>query len=467
MIQLDLSDAANVVSGELITSTSNVGKFSGVSIDSRKLHEGQLFAALPGENTDGHDYVSGVLKQGAAVALVSRVVENAGTQIVVNDVQLALGKLAAYWLEQLRRESQLTVIALTGSNGKTTVKEMLGSVLSLQHKVLMTRGNLNNELGLPLTLFELNRTHEYAVLELGASHPGDIAYLCEICKPDIALLNNVGPAHLQGFGDLAGVARSKGEIFAGLPAGGTAIVNADEPWLEGWQQQIAGSRAVYFGSDPANDIAAEPGADTFDIQTPQGCISDLQLPLPGQHNRMNALAVIAVLQSLNIPLRQIKLGLEKVSAVSGRLQTRVASGGWKVIDDTYNANPASLYAGLSVLTENLTEGETAWLILGDMAELGANSPQLHREMGEAALALGVQRLFAVGEQSRYSVEGFGPNACHYTNKADLLTALIKHIHPGVICLVKGSRSMGMEEVVLGLLKNQSACNEPDHNREAV
>ncbi len=467
MINMTLKDAAHVVSGQLVAEESAVDRFKGVTIDSRKLQQGQLFAALPGENTDGHDYVARVLKQGAAVALVSHLLEGVGTQIVVKDVQLALGKLAAFWLAYLRERKELTVIAVTGSNGKTTVKEMLGSVLSLRHKVLMTRGNQNNELGLPLTLFELGSAHEYAVLELGASRPGDIAYLCEICNPDIALLNNVGPAHLQGFGDLHGVARAKGEIFAGLNSSGTAIVNADEPWQEGWQQQIAGSKTISFGSQPDSDVSAGKNTELFNLQTPQGHIAGLQLPLPGQHNRMNALAAVAVLQAVHIPLDEIRQGLENVPAVAGRLNTQLAVGGWKIIDDTYNANPASLYAGLSVLTNNLAAGEAAWLILGDMAELGDNSPRLHREMGEAASALGVHRLFAVGELSRHSVEGFGLNALHYENKTSLLADLFKLIHPGVISLVKGSRSMGMEDVALALLNYQPACNKTGQHRETV
>lgn len=466
MITLSLTEAARVVSGKLLDGGELVD-FCGVVIDSRQVLQGQLFAALPGETTDGHQYVALALAQGAAVALVSSPAENAGAQIVVKDVQLALGKLAAFWLARQRTENTLTVVALTGSNGKTTVKEMLGSVLSLQHQVLMTKGNFNNELGLPLTLFELDSADEYAVLELGASRAGDIAYLCEICKPDVALLNNVGPAHLEGFGDLRGVAMAKGEIFAGLQSGGCAIINADEPWLDLWESQIANAETLSFGSNPGVDVWADLGTEAFNLNTSAGQISNLTLPLPGKHNRMNALAATTVLQALSIPLAEIRQGLEQVPAVSGRLQSNRAAGGWQVIDDTYNANPASLYAGIAVLTAGLNADETAWLILGDMAELGEESPQLHKEMGAVARSSGVARLFALGEQSRFSVAGFGKNASHYLNKVELLADLLEEIHPRVICLVKGSRSMGMEEVANALLQAQTTSAALGPQREAV
>ncbi|MCF6225368.1 MAG: UDP-N-acetylmuramoyl-tripeptide--D-alanyl-D-alanine ligase [Xanthomonadales bacterium] len=467
MIKLSLMEAACIVSGQLFDADSAATDFYGVVIDSRQVRQGQLFAALPGEHTDGHEYVASVLTQGAVVALVTTPIENAGAQIVVKDVQLALGELAAFWLARLRAEGNLTVIGLTGSNGKTTVKEMLGSVLSLKHKVLMTQGNFNNELGLPLTLFELDSADEYAILELGASRAGDIANLCGICKPDVALLNNVGPAHLEGFGDLQGVAVAKGEIFAGLQSGGSAIVNADEPWHDLWKSQIANAKTFNFGSNPAADIWADLSTEKFNLNTSAGQINDLSLPLPGQHNRMNALAATAVLQALSIPLAEIRQGLEQVSAATGRLQSHKASGGWQVIDDTYNANPASVYAGIAVLTETLSADDTAWLILGDMAELGEDSPQLHKQMGEAARSAGVSRLFALGEQTKFSVAGFGKNACHYANKADLLDTLLADIHPRVTCLVKGSRSMGMEEVANALLQEPTASNAANHHRETV
>ncbi|MCF6263933.1 MAG: UDP-N-acetylmuramoyl-tripeptide--D-alanyl-D-alanine ligase [Xanthomonadales bacterium] len=469
MITLSLAEAAQIVSGQLldVDTAAAATDFCGVVIDSRQVRKAQLFAALPGEHTDGHEYVALVLSQGAAVALVATPVENAGAQIVVKDVQLALGELAASWLARLRAEGNLTVIALTGSNGKTTVKEMLGSVLSLQHKVLMTQGNFNNELGLPLTLFALDSDDEYAILELGASRAGDIAYLCEICKPDIALLNNVGPAHLEGFGDLQGVALAKGEIFAGLLSGGCAIVNADEPWMALWQSQIANAKTFSFGSKSTADVWADLSTEQFNLNTGVGQINDLILPLPGQHNRMNALAATAVLQALTISLTEIRQGLERVSAATGRLQSSRAPGGWQVIDDTYNANPASLYAGIAVLTEGLSVDDTAWLILGDMAELGEDGPQLHKEMGAAARSAGISRLYALGEQTKFSVAGFGKNACHYANKADLLDKLLADIHPRVTCLVKGSRSMGMEEVANALLQEPTAWNAANHPRETV
>ncbi len=455
MIKMSLEQVATVLDAKLILAAgaSPEKQFTGVCIDSRKLEQDQLFAALPGSNSDGHDYAAMAQSKGAAAVLVSREVAGLQAQLLVDDVQLALGKLAAAWLAGLRGDGGLRVIAITGSNGKTTVKEMLASVLSQQHQVLATRGNFNNELGLPLTIFELAAEHEYAVLELGASKPGDIKYLCSICNPDIALINNIGPAHLQGFGDLAGVARAKGEIYAGLKTGGVAIINADEPWMDIWQTQLNGSTNKAFGANNKADIFADLGAADFSIQTAGGNIDNIQLPLPGQHNRMNALAATAILTVLEIPLEMIKTGLEQVSPVAGRLNLEVASGGWRIIDDTYNANPASLYAGLAVIADLLKADEESWLVLGDMAELGFASTKLHKEMGAAAAALGIKRLFAVGELASGSVEGFGAGASHYPDQVTLIQAVLAEIKPQVTCLVKGSRSMGMEAVARALLNH--------------
>ncbi len=455
MIKMSLGQAATVVDAKLILAAdaSAAKQFIGVCIDSRKIQQDQLFAALPGSNSDGHDYAILAESKGAAAVLVSREVTGLKAQLLVDDVQLALGKLAAAWLASLRNETGLRVIAITGSNGKTTVKEMLASVLSQQHKVLATRGNFNNELGLPLTIFELAAEHEYAVLELGAGKPGDIEYLCNICNPDIALINNIGPAHLQGFGDLVGVARAKGEIYAGLKANGLAIINADEPWIDTWQTQLDGRTNKTFGSNNKADISTDLGATDFSIQTADGNIANIQLPLPGEHNRMNALAATAILIVLEMPLEMIKSGLEQVSPVAGRLNMEVASGGWKIIDDTYNANPASLYAGLAVIADLLQTDEEGWLVLGDMAELGFASIKLHKEMGAAAAALGIKRLFAVGKLASGSVEGFGAGASHYADQTALIQAVLAEVKPNVTCLVKGSRSMGMEAVATALLNH--------------
>jgi UDP-N-acetylmuramoyl-tripeptide--D-alanyl-D-alanine ligase len=343
-------------------------------------------------------------------------------------------------------------VGITGSNGKTTVKEMVASILRQQGRVHATDGNFNNELGLPLTLFKLEKTHDYAVLEMGASNPGDIAYLAAIARPEVGLVTNIGPAHLQGFINEEGVARAKGELFAALPRDGAAIMNADEPWIELWQGINQAETIYYFGGEGETHIRArQQGEDTV-VTTPSGEF-DLKLPLPGEHNLSNALSATAVCLALDIPLVNIKAGLEAVKPVPGRLSLVSAKSGWTVIDDTYNANPASLYAALQVLAK---QGGEPWLVLGDMKELGADSRKMHAELGDAARSLGVKRLFALGDASVATVDAFGDMATHYSSRDGLIKDLRAQLTPGVACLVKGSRSMGMEHVVNAISNGQGS-----------
>ncbi len=300
----------------------------------------------------------------------------------------ALGTLAAYW----RSECPAKVVGITGSNGKTTVKEMVASILRQQGAVLATRGNFNNELGLPLTVFQLDKTHDYAVLEMGASNPGDIAYLAGIARPDVGVITNIGPAHLQGFINIQGVARAKGEMFAALGPDGTAVMNAAEPWVELWQGLNKAGKILYFNGEGKDQIQARHEADHDVVSTPVGEFS-LQLPLPGQHNLTNALAATAVCLALDVPLGNIKTGLETVKPVPGRLSLKRAKSGWTVIDDTYNANPASLYAALQVLSNQAGE---PWLVMGDMKELGSDSRKMHAELGDAARSLGCKTPVRIG-----------------------------------------------------------------------
>jgi UDP-N-acetylmuramoyl-tripeptide--D-alanyl-D-alanine ligase len=320
---------------------------------------------------------------------------------------------------------------------------MLASILRQQGEVLATQGNFNNELGLPLTLFQLNPRHRFAVLELGASKAGDIAYLAGIALPDIGLVTNVGPAHLEGFGSEAGVAAAKGEIYASLPIGGCAILNGDQPWCPLWRQMSTAGRVLTFGAGPDLDVRFEQLEASVRMLTPAGSF-DVRLTLPGTHNLVNAAAATAAAFALDVPLKKIRLGLEAVEPVPGRLNLIRTDAGWTVIDDTYNANPASLYSALQVLAG--MQG-TAWLVLGDMKELGEDSRKLHAEVGDTARALGVNRIFATGEMAATAVDSFGPGARHYAAQADLIAALQAELRPGINCLVKGSRSMGMERVV--------------------
>ncbi len=407
--------------------------------DSRKVHYGSLFAALPGSQVDGHDFAETAVSMGAAGLLVSRPLDSEVPQLVVEDVLLALGKIAA----ELRQRLNPVVIGITGSNGKTTVKEMLASILRLEGEVLATSGNFNNELGVPLTLFQIERRHHYAVLEMGASKKGDIAYLSKMASPDIGLITNIGPAHLEGFGSEKGVARAKGKLYSSLPESGCAILNGDQPWCDLWREMSTAARVLTFGEDTQNDVRVETLAGKSYLHTPEGSI-ELNIGLPGRHNLANAAAAAAAAVALGISLDKVKKGLEAVEPVPGRLNLISADSGWTVIDDTYNANPASLYSALQVLAG--MQG-TAWLVLGDMKELGNSSGKMHSEVGEAARALGVSRVFATGEMAIWTVNAFGTGAQHYSDQSELIEALKAELRPGINCLVKGSRSMGMERVV--------------------
>jgi UDP-N-acetylmuramoyl-tripeptide--D-alanyl-D-alanine ligase len=436
MIQLNLGDLAAEL--DCATPASDV-PVNAIVKDSRQVQYGSLFAALPGSRVDGHDFAPAAVEMGAVALLVNRRLDLDIPQLVVKDVLLALGQLARL----VRDRVGPCVVGITGSNGKTTVKEMLSGILRLRDEVLSTRGNFNNELGVPLSLFGLEQDHRYAVLEMGASRAGDIAYLTGIAKPDVGLVTNVGPAHLQGFGDEKGVAEAKGEIFASLPQSGWAIFNGDESWMPAWREISTAGHSLTFGTGVENDVRLERQDGQARIVAPQGSF-DLQLQLPGEHNLLNAVAAAAAAIALDIPLDQVHRGLAAVKPVPGRLNMLSTASGCTVIDDTYNANPASLYSALQVLAN--MQG-TAWLVLGDMKELGTNSRKLHAEVGDAARTLGVSRLFATGEMSRYTVDAFGEKATHFEDLESLIRALIPELSPGINCLVKGSRSMGMEAVV--------------------
>ncbi|MBT8048809.1 MAG: UDP-N-acetylmuramoyl-tripeptide--D-alanyl-D-alanine ligase [Xanthomonadales bacterium] len=407
--------------------------------DSRSVHHGTLFAALPGSNVDGHDFAFSAVKLGAPALLVSRSLSLEIPQLVVEDVLLALGILA----NLLRTRLDPVVVGITGSNGKTTVKEMVAAILRLEADVLATQGNYNNELGVPLSLFGLEARHRFAVIEMGAAKAGDIAYLASIAKPDLGLITNIGPAHLGGFGSEEGVARTKGEMYAALPAEGTAVFNADEPWLGLWKEMSCAERCVTFGIQPGADVRLVEQGSGPSIVTPEGTIRP-RLLLPGSHNLINAAAATAVALSIGIDLETTQRGLESVKPVPGRLNRIQTEAGWTVIDDTYNANPASLYSALQVLAG--MQG-TPWLVLGDMKELGQGSRKMHREVGEAAKAMGVRRLFTTGEMSAFTAEAFGEGAQHFEHRNDLAKTLLSVLRPDVNCLVKGSRSMGMEAIV--------------------
>lgn len=441
---MKLSSIAMWTRGHLVGADVEVGE---VAIDTRKLAPGGLFAAFKGERVDGHDFLPQALAAGAAGALVVHKVDSPLPQVLVENVEAALGDLAS----AVRAQRHARVIGITGSNGKTTVKTLTASILGMHGRTHATQGSLNNEIGLPLTLLSMPEDTEYAVLEMGAGKPGDIAYLTAIARPDIGLVNLIAPAHLARMGSVEVVAETKGAMYQALPADGTAIINADDVFA-GFFAGLAGSRRVLrFGLDHKADVGAdlvEERADgsRFLLSTPVGD-AEVNLALPGRHNVMNAMAAASIALALDVPLATIVAGLERALAVPGRLRRIDTGKGWTLIDDSYNANPSSMAAAIDTLA--LASGER-WLVIGDMAELGANERALHAEVGAKAKAAGVDRLYAVGPLSALAAAAFGAGGERFADKAALIAALAGAIHAGVTCLVKGSHSAGMGEVVAAL-----------------
>jgi UDP-N-acetylmuramoyl-tripeptide--D-alanyl-D-alanine ligase len=442
MMSMQISKAATVLSA---TQHGADVTFRGISTDTRTLAEGNLFVALKGPNFDGHRYL-GQARERGAVAAISEAASDELPMLEVSDTRIALGRLAAHW----RAQFDIPFVAVTGSNGKTTLREMIASILRGCGETLATRGNLNNDIGVPLTLFGLDAQHDYAVIELGANHPGEIAYLTDIVRPQVAVINNAGPAHLEGFGDLPGVATAKGELFDHAGPDTLCVINADDTYTGLWRG-LAGSRPVIgFGLDNKADVSAHwqgdnHGSDVI-LHTPVG-EAVVRLPLPGRHNVMNALAATATALALNIGLQEIATGLASVRPVGGRWLAGRGVGGIELIDDTYNANPGSLHAALDVLGNS---GNETWLVLGDMGELGAGAAQLHRDMGAAAKRAGVARLFTLGPLAAQAAEGFGTGAERFDDISALNQRLAGDAHAALTVLVKGSRSMHMERVVQAL-----------------
>ena len=445
---MTLAAAATVIKGTLHGVDA---EFSGVSTDTRTLSAGDLFVALAGPRFDGHDFVSAAAAKGAVGALVSRTPDAAISTVQVADTHLGLGQLGAHW----RRQFQIPVIAVTGSNGKTTVKDMIAAILSERGPTLATQGNLNNDIGVPLTLLRLKAGDRHAVIEMGMNHPGEIEYLTKLARPTIALINNAAAAHLAGLGSVEAVAHAKGEIYAGLGDEGIAIVNADDDYAGLWRELAAPHRVITFGLDRPADVSAEcaldAGGSTIHFKTQHGGIT-MRLSLLGRHNVMNALAAGSAALAAGASLVDIQAGLEKLKSVSGRLEVKRGRGGARVLDDTYNANPGSLAAGVEVL--KAAAGERV-LVLGDMGELGDAAHDIHRRVGQLAKNLGIEYLYTVGELSRAAVEAFGKGAKHFDSHEALIKGLRKTMHDGTTVLVKGSRLMKMERVVAGIVEDES------------
>ena len=447
-----LSQVANAVQGRLIGADIAV---DGVSTDTRAIAKGALFVALAGERFDAHDFLNQAVVGGAAALLVSDAgkVPEGVSAVVVDDTRLALGRLAAAW----RARFSLPVIAVTGSNGKTTTKEMIASILKAAFgaAVLSTRGNLNNDIGLPLTLLGLSASHRAAVIEMGMNHPGEIAYLTRIGAPTVAMVTNAQRAHLEGMGDLDEVAREKGSIFDGLIADGVAVVNADDAYAAAWRGMAGGRPVRTFAIDGAADVVGsvrQHGLETeLELHAPEGDVI-VKLLIPGRHNARNAVAAAAACLAAGVSLAAVGEGLAAFSGVKGRLQRRAGKQGAEILDDTYNANPDSVRAGIDVLAS--TVGRKL-LVLGDMGEIGEASGQYHDEIGGYAKSQGIDRLFALGDASQLAVRNFGEGAKHFCNVEKLIAAVDKELGPDTTVLVKGSRFMKMERVADALAAEEN------------
>ncbi len=453
MLSMGFADVVKACRGSS-TGAQSTAAVQGISTDSRSIPERSLFFALKGERFDGHQHVVEALHKGASACVVSHAYARSHPDprlIAVGETYQALGEIAHAW----RTRFSLPVLALTGSNGKTTVKEMLRSILVCHHAqldaaVLATQGNFNNHIGVPLTLARLDAAHKVAVIEAGMNHHGEIAYLTRKIAPDIAIINNAGPAHLEGVGSIEGVAYAKAELFEGLRPTGTAVYNADDAQAPIWRACTAGLRVLTFGTVAAADVrGAWSGIQAADALTIHyaGAAQTLALDHAGTHNRMNALAAAAGALALGVPLPTVAEGLRAFRGVAGRQAIVPGLHGSTVIDDTYNANPASMQAAIETLCGYAAR---KIIVLGQMAELGAGSEALHRQVGASIAASDIDLFFGLGARMRAGVEAAGTKARWFESKAALIVHLKQELGKGVVVLVKGAHSMTMEEVVAAI-----------------
>lgn len=464
MIPMTLARIAQLVNGRLHGS-DGAFDIDAIVTDTRKLDAADgralLFVALKGDNFDGHDHVAKAAASGARAALVARVVEADVPQIVVADPQVALGLLAG----AVQRARAATVVGITGSNGKTSVKQLVAAILSRFAATSFNPGNFNNEIGLPLAVLDAPEDAAFAVYEMGAGKPGDIAYLTAIARPRIALVNNIAPAHMERMGSLLGIADTKAAIYDALPGDGTAVINADDAFAPYFAERAHGRRLLRFGIEATADVTARDvrldatGAH-FRLVTPAG-EADVALPLPGRHNVRNALAATAIALAAGVPLETIVAALGAAEAVTGRLVRHTLASGAVLIDDSYNANPGSLNAAIDTLAAATGE---RWLVLGDMRELGSDGAAMHAQAGVRAKATGITRLYALGELSAAAAEAFGEDARHFETHDALIAELAGDLSAGVpspisnhqspiTVLIKGSRGSAMDRVVAALRNN--------------
>jgi UDP-N-acetylmuramoyl-tripeptide--D-alanyl-D-alanine ligase len=446
---MKLSQAATILNGKLIGEDV---EFTSINTDTRTTTPGDLYIARRGEALDGHDYIQAAKDKKAAAALVDHSVAIDLPQLQVADTTKALGQLAAYH----RSLFKIPVVGVTGSCGKTTVKNLLGSIFKQCGNVLFNESSFNNHVGLPLTLWQLNSKHQYAVVEIGTNHVGEIANLAAIAKPTVAIITNAAPAHLEGLGTVEGVAREKGAIYESLSKDGIAIINADDQFADYWKSLVPGRKVFTFSMHNSNadfyarDIQmARNGKARFHLVTPTG-ETLIHLPIMGEHNVGNALAAAAATYAVGIPLAAIHAGLENAMPEKKRLNEYHTPEGAFLIDDSYNANPLSVKAAINLLA--LHNGQRV-LVLGDMLELGENAKTYHQTLGEQARALGIEKLFAYGKLSAATASGFGKDALHFTDQQQLIAVLKPQLTKDMVLLVKGSKSMKMGNVVKALLDN--------------
>lgn len=442
---MTLAHAATVLGGDL---RGPDVRFDDVCIDSRTVKKGDLFVALRGERYDGHEFVEKAAAAGAVAALVDsgHVQMNAGIPLAaVADTTVALGRLASSW----RRNFSIPLIAVAGSNGKTTVKEMIAACLRAHFgdgAVLATRGNLNNHIGVPLTLLALRQTHRVAVIEIGMNHPGETAQLAEFAAPTIAVINNAQREHQEFMRSVADVAEEHASLIRALPADGVAVINADDAYADTWRSSAGARHVRDFGLGDAAVRAQcrmQVASTHVSVTTPETMLA-FDLPLAGEHNVLNALAAVAAVTATGVPLEVCAQALARFVAVKGRLQFKTGLRGTMLIDDTYNANPDSVRAAIDVLA--LTPGRKL-LVLGDMGEVGAQGAAFHEEIGAYARTAGVDGFYALGELAAVAARSFGSGARHYPRIEDLLADVEKALGPQTALLVKGSRFMQMERVV--------------------
>jgi len=460
MISLTLSSIANAINGQLVGSDLSIDN---ITTDTRSLNKGDLFLALKGPNFDGHKFIKQAEESGCTALIVDHQVDSPLTQIIVKDTHQALGQVAAL----VKKIVNPKTVAITGSSGKTTVKEMTTAILSRIGKVLATKGNFNNDIGVPLTLLRLEESHDFAVVELGANHMGEIAYTTELTKPDVAIINNIAAAHLEGFGSLCGVARAKGEIFEGLSDKGVALYNQDCKFSDKWQWRLEDKTVRRFScvseSDcySSNVILDDRGCASFTLNTHIGN-TFIELTVPGKHNVCNAVAAAVIAIEFNASLDDIRLGLAEMKPVNGRLNIHQLTESLRLIDDTYNANVESIKAATDLLSSY--PGKRI-LILGDMGELGADARSYHQEVGEYARDCEIEHLLTVGVLSQVTTEAFNKSkgaSSHFSSKESLVEALhplLMNEEQQISILIKGSRSAHMEQVVKQIIAQYQPSKE--------